>query len=170
MVPAVSGLFPRAAPPGARSLSPAVHRAARAAWRREPVRSFVPFFASRADFGALYRAYRCPRIPCGARAEGGAPPLRLSVFLDCISFFWVFRARSSSVIAHHRQRVLVVGFSPTPLPSPRPRWGRGETRDPGTAAAGTGAARSKPSLAPSRGNCAPAVKVKQVALPTLTAG
>ena len=50
----------------------------------------------------LFRAYRCPRIPCGARAEGGAPPLRLSVSLDCISFFGVFRARSSSVIAHHR--------------------------------------------------------------------
>ena len=50
----------------------------------------------------LFRAYRCPRIPCGARAEGGAPSLWLSVSLDRISFFWVFRARSSSVIAHHR--------------------------------------------------------------------
>lgn len=141
--------FARAAPPGARPLSPAVHRAARAAWRREPLRSFVPFFASRADFGRCSapidaRAFRAERarrgepLPCGCL---------------CPSTVFPFFGFPRALLLSHRPSPVACacrGLLPHPLPSPAPAGGGGGARPRPSAPAGTEAARSEPSLRPQR--------------------
>ena len=161
--------FARAAPPGARPLSPAVHRAARAAWRREPVRSFVPFFASRADFGRCSapidaRAFRAERarrgepLPCGCRCPSTVFP------------FFGFSARAPPQSSPITGSVCLSWASPPPPPVPRPRWGRGRRETSAFRSGGDESCPIRAVLAPSEADYAPAVKVKQVALPTLTAG
>ena len=111
---------PRGAPCGAGGLAPGAVALVRSVLRR-PRR-----------LRTLFRAYRCPRIPCGARAEGGAPPLWSSVFLDRISFFW-FSARAPPQSSPITGSVCLSWASPPPPfrpPAPAGGGGRRETPAP----------------------------------------